>query len=127
MSKRLVITEFKIPKVNMDFEKLPKGECSIEVETSVSMMIPKDSTDQRCILDIKTEFISVGNGTIMSVMIRGFIEICDASTTREEKEELIKNEAIPVIYNELRAFIEKLLDSAHIKFLNLPPLENLGS
>lgn len=43
----------------------------------------------------------------------------------QEKRDLIQKEAVPVFYNNLRGFIDGLLEAANIEFANISPLEEL--
>lgn len=125
MGKVLEIKGCKIPKVNMDFEKVANGQQRIGVGTSINIMIPKDVTDGNCVVAIKTEFKNNKQEMILSVVIRGVVEINDAGISDEDKEELIKHDVVPIVYEQLRRFIEHLLENAQINFINIPPYEEL--
>lgn len=126
MDKKLEIRGFKIPKVSLDYEKIINGQQRIEIATSISIMIPKDEEDTTCVVVIKAELKNAKQEIVFNATIRGFVEILDSNMNREQKEEAIKIAVVPIIYEELRTFIEKLLESAHVDFINIPPYEELS-
>lgn len=121
MDKILEIKKYRIPKVKMDFEKISEGEHLINIETSINIMIPKDVTDKICIVVIKTQFKNESQEEILSVLIRSFVEIKDVNISNEDKEKSIRLNAVPIIYEKLREFIEQLLETAQINSMNIPP------
>ena len=126
MDKRLEVKGYKIPKITMDFEKVANGKQRIHTTTTINIVIPKNETDKNCVVVVNADFKNEKKEVVLSVVIRGHVEILDKVLSNEEKEKLIKREAVPEIYEVLREFIDNLLDKAQISFMNLLPYEEFN-
>lgn len=126
MSENLQLKDYKIPKINMDFEKLSTGEQKIGIDTSFSIMIPKNPADNTCIIVIKTNLLNSENESVLSVTIRGQADVCEPDLDAGQKKTLLENQICPILYNHLREFIAQLLEKAKIDFMNIPAYEELN-
>ena len=126
MDKRLEVKGYKIPKITMDFEKVANGKQRINTTTTINIVIPKDETDRNCVVVVNADFKNENKETVLSVVIRGHVELLDTLLSAEEKEKFIKKEAVPEVYEVLREFIDNLLDKAQISFVNILPYEDFN-
>lgn len=124
LSETVKIKDYVIPQIYVNMVDYTEEEFDVILSIEVNMMIPKDSDDMNCIIEIKLEYTDDDKNEILSVVIRGIAEV-DMSLEYNEKKEMLKKVAVPVLYKELRKFLGGMIETTKLSFPNIPPVEEI--
>ncbi len=125
MYKNIELKHYRIPQIQADFEKLPKGKQNIKIEIQVSIKMPEDkNTNKKNIVEITPIFYTDDQVEILKAKIQGQFELLnEEALSDDEKGKVLETEAVPVLYLKLEEYFDKFLKISNINFISLPPYE----
>lgn len=123
-SEVVKIKDYIIPKFYVDIASSSKEEFEVTLNMEANIMIPRDTEDGDCIIEIKLEYIDEDKKTILSVVLRGSAEV-ESSLEDEEKKQILREIAVPVFYKELRKFLSEISEKTKLDFPNIPLIDEI--
>ena len=125
MYKNIELKHYRIPQIQADFEKLPKGKQNIKIEIQASIKMPEDkNTNKKNIVEITPIFYTDDQVEILKAKIQGQFELLnEEALSDDEKGKVLETEAVPVLYLKLEEYFDKFLKISNINFISLPPYE----
>lgn len=119
------IKKYIIPKFFVDAEAVSNSEFVMSINVTLNIMIPKDVENQECIVEILLDYEKQNQESVLSAMFRGYVDT-DLSLTEQQKTDLIKQEAVPVFYEEFRKFIGDTMEKTNINLPNIPSVDEVA-
>lgn len=123
-SESIIIKDYKITNFLMNLDSLQNGSHELSFEVNLNIMTPKKVEKKDSIVSIKMSLSDEDDNTILQAELRGYVELIEG-LKEDEKPEIIKKQAVPVFYENLRGFVEKTTKMANTKFPEIPPADDM--
>lgn len=128
IDEQIRIKRFNFPKLNMNHDRFAPSEQEIEYICYANVRIPKnDIVNLEWIVELTVDLKNRDEESILNVSIRGIIEIVDKSLSKDEIKEQIKNNITPKLYNNLKNYIDRLIEFSNLEFVSIPEYNKLDN
>lgn len=126
MDNKFIIEKYRVVNIIIDFDKMNDGENEISLISEVRIKTPQKDDISSALVEIVVTFKNVRNNEIVFKIInQGFVAVNNISS-EEELQALLKDKAVPIIYDKTREQIGDLIKLANIDFMNIPKFSELN-
>lgn len=121
---KMQLRKYQIPEFFFNYDRLQSGENHLNIESTVSFSIPEEGDSQEYEVEL-TSTIGIDAGVnVLTARIRGVFDNEEQQPiSKADAEQALKLQALPQLYSLLSAFISTMYQECHIKFYELPPLD----